>query len=369
MKRKLDFILIVNNLAFIAGIFLSYPLWQTNRSFPVVPIFEHFPQLPEFLSQLPVIVLIIVLLAQLVLKKRILFIISLVIVSYLLAQDLMRWQPWVYLHFLFLIPFCFNLKKQEKALAYYQVILFGVYFWSGFYKLNTGFTNTIFVDSIRQIFNINLTKYSNLGYLIAITEILTAIGLLFKPTRKLASFIAIFTHFIILLWLSPFGGNSNSVIIPWNLMMIALIYFCFISDKDQISFSSIKFKNQLHLIALTAIILPAFYSLGYWPYYFSFQLYSGQGKSFYISLADEDFFNQDEYFNNSCYNSAYINELNNIKLSTWSYRALNVPTPSDERIYTKIAEEICKQSTSAEFHISDKIIYTKNSKTFSCKNR
>ena len=152
-------------------------------------------------------------------------------------------------------------------------------------------------------------------------------------------------------------------------MMIAFVYICFIRRDDQPLISSTQIRSFSSLIALSVIFLPILYTFGYWPYYFSFNLYSGQGKSFYISLDEEDFLNEDESFRNSCYSSVYINDQNNIKLSSWSYRALNVPTPNDEKIYIKVAEEICRKTTSAKFYISDRIKYTKNSEIFACDNR
>lgn len=369
MKSKFYPLLLINNIAFITGIILSYKLWITDRKFPVIAFVENLPQLPSYLDQLPVLALIALLILQLIFQKRILFFISLFVLCYLLCQDLMRWQPWVYLNGLFLFPFCFSSKKEKNLFSYYRIILIGIYFWSGFYKLNIGFAEHVFVDSIRQVFNINLTKYSYLAYSIPITEILIAVALIFQKTRKLASILAIFIHLGILLWLSPIGGNNNSVIIPWNLMMIAFIYLCFIRQDDQPLVSSTQIRSFPSLIALSVVFLPILYTFGYWPYYFSFNLYSGQGKSFYISLDEEDFLNEDESFRNSCYSSVYINDQNNIKLSSWSYRALNVPTPNDEKIYIKVAEEICKKATTAEFYISDRIEYTQNSEIFACDNR
>ena len=369
MKSKFYPFLLINNLAFIAGIFLSYKLWVTNRNFPVTPIIEQLPQLPHSLDQLPILALIGILLMQVIFQKRSLFIVSLLILSYLLCQDLMRWQPWVYLHGLFLFPFCLSSKKGEHLFNYYRIILIGIYFWSGFYKFNNDFAELVFVDSIRQVFNINLTKYSYLAYSIPITEIFIAVALIFQKTRKLASILAILIHLGILLWLSPLGGNSNSVIIPWNLMMIAFIYLCFIRRDDQSFVSLTQIRSFPSLIALSAVFLPILYSFGYWPYYFSFNLYSGQGKSFYISLNDEDFLNEDESFRNSCYSSEYINNRNTINLSSWSYRSLNVPTPNDEKVYIKVAEEICKKATTAEFYISDRIKFTQNSEILTCDNR
>lgn len=299
-------------------------------------------------------------------KKPFISILSLLTIGFLLVQDVMRWQPWVYLHTLFLIPFGFKKITAQQALNFFQVILIGVYFWSGLYKLNSGFTEIIFPKMMLQVFHLNLTKYNYLGYLIPITEILIAIGFMLKPTRKFAFYLAAFTHLLILVWLSPIGGNGNSVIIPWNVSMIAFTYLCFYKDKIEVFPKTQVLKKSLNVIAFIIILLPGLYKFGYWPYYFSFQLYSGQGKSFYISLPEENFLQQEATFIKACYPFEKFPQKNIIKLSYWSYFELNVPTPPGSKVYQTIIKNFCNDYPKVEFYICNTVEASKNCKQLTC---
>ena len=156
---------------------------------------------------------------------------------FLLAlQDYHRWQPWFYQYFLILlllIPMARLYKKYENAehlLFAVQLIIAIAYFYSGLFKLNSGFVKDIvpyYSNPIAQYFWTYRDMVYSLGGLIPWLEIALSIGLFVPVTRKWAVIGCTLLHLGILYLLGPFGLNTNAVIWPWNIALIALLWLAF----------------------------------------------------------------------------------------------------------------------------------------------
>ena len=222
---QVKFLLAINNLSLIISILMSLKLWTTRRDFPVIPVFESLLSFEVFNGYLLVSLLLGCLITLIFYPKPILALLTLSLIVLLLMQDQMRWQIWVYLHSLVIVPFLYAKLKKQNLTIYVAIILIGVYFWGGVHKLNPHFFDLIFHPMMIDLLNINLSRYQFVAYLIPIVEILIAICFLFKSTRKLSFYSAIITHFVIILWLSPLYRNSNWIIFPMNIAMILFLLF------------------------------------------------------------------------------------------------------------------------------------------------
>ncbi|WP_153043467.1 MauE/DoxX family redox-associated membrane protein [Psychroflexus sp. S27] len=342
---QVKFLLAINNLSLIISILMSLKLWTTRRDFPVIPVFESLLSFEVFNGYLLVSLLLGCLITLISYPKPILALLTLSLIVLLLMQDQMRWQIWVYLHSLVIVPFLYAKLKKQNLTIYVAIILIGVYFWGGVHKLNPHFFDLIFHPMMIDLLNINLSRYQFVAYLIPIVEILIAICFLFKSTRKLSFYSAIITHFVIILWLSPLYRNSNWIIFPMNIAMIYFCYFCFY--KGNINF--FKFTNKsksgylLPVLALLVITLPLLNKIEKWPYYFSFHLYSGQGKSLYIIKDEAEFLEESDDFIKSCQIVKDFNNKESIRVTNWSYNELNVPIPLDERSLGLLLEHFCQR--------------------------
>jgi len=355
-QNKQHWFLIINNLAFLLGISLSNKLWTTTRDFPVVPVLENLPTFQFFEGYLLVSILAILLVLLSLKPRPIIALLTLILIIYLGLIDQMRWQPWVYMHTLFIVAFLFPKKYKVNKLGYFSIILIGIYFWSGFHKLQPGFFEYIFNYMVIDFFNINLSNYSFVGYIVPIIEICIALGLLFKKTRKIAFWVAVMTHLVILAWLSPFFRNSNWVVIPWNLAMIFFLYFCFYDENPNV-FSNKKQKLTdylLPILALLVVCLPILQKFEKWPYYFSFHLYSGQGESLFIALEEDELLKQSKNFIKACDAVEGLEKQETVNVSYWSYYELGVPMPAEERFMRNITQKFCgKFSNGAKFILYD----------------
>ena len=224
MQLRVKLIFLANNLFFLVAVLISFQLWLNQRAFPLIPIQENFPKLDTPFDLITIISLIGLLIGSFIYSSRALNYFILFLFLMLILQDQLRWQPWSYHFLLFLIPFClFNVKEQNKALCYFQIVIIGVYFWSGIHKFNSGFINNIFPIFADGVIGNISKEYFKVGYLIPITEVMIALGLIFEKTRNVAVVFGILMHLSILSWISPVGGNNNIIILPWNLAMITFL--------------------------------------------------------------------------------------------------------------------------------------------------
>ena len=77
------------------------------------------------------------------------------------------------------------------------------------------------------------------GLALPIFEILAALGLLFSKSKKLFALLLIGMHIFILIFLSPLGINYNSIVWPWNVLMILYLIILFYHIKTIISFRNL----------------------------------------------------------------------------------------------------------------------------------
>jgi len=330
------------------GIFISFPLWTQDRLFPLLPVFN-FLNFPSFIGNYLIYVLLGVLISILFFPKKITISLALLLLLLLGLEDQMRWQPWVYIYLLFFLGFIFRIPASNR-LFYFRLLLISIYFWSGIHKINPNFVDHIFIPMARDVFMLHIPKYRIIGYGVSLLEIGIGIGLAFKLTQRYAFYALFGLHVIILLWVSPWGKNTNQVIIPWNLVMIGLSYVCFYS-KAGFSFSeqllNLSFRKAHKALLLVFFLLPLLSYIEMWPYYFSYHLYSGKGQI--LSLAYKEVpsnISKEYYF--QLPQDSNLKNYNGVNLNKWSYLELGVPIPSNLYVFKQLAAHFCSLSKESE---------------------
>ncbi len=337
----------------IVGLVLSVNLWVGNRLFPLTPCIGLFEIIPYSLNYLLFPVLIILLASEIFKPNKWSLVLALLILVFFLLQDQNRLQPWIYVYFLILFPFCLApfFKISEKHLIVsLKIIFIAMYFWSGIQKMNSNFVNEGFSHILINLFKIQnpqiIRNLLPLGYIISLAEIYIAISLMSKKLRNSGVFLAIFTHTFILIYVSPIGTNTNYIIYPWNAAMILLVISLFYQDKNDFKFSDfsdIKATFLTHVYMLLLGVLPIFNFFDKWDDYLSFSLYSEKSKIFYIAISDkyiEQFDHQfDDYFLKLDVNTSGGKV---IDVNKWSMKELNVPIYPEIRVFHKISQDFCK---------------------------
>jgi len=262
---------------------ICYKLWFADRLFPLVPVHEILSSLPPLLHSSLFIcsMACMVMLVFFPDKKIALLLLLFELLSCCLDQN--RWQPWEYQFIFMLLVYTF-LKEENVIRFSWQLIIAGLYFFSGVSKLNSAFIHDIWQHLMLKrwlgIGPVNIWVI-RAGYSLPLVEMLAGAGLLVKKIRRLSILVLCCMHLLILVMLGPTGLNLNAVIWPWNLLMPVLLFYLFYDTSFYLK--PVYFRNVLLWPVLFCWwILPWFQFGGYWDKYLSSVLYSGGVEQLFI---------------------------------------------------------------------------------------
>ncbi len=199
----------------------------------------------------------------------------------LILFDMTRLQPWFYLDLLMLAVLAIGNRSENDAAGSVNAIrvtIIATYFWAAIQKINSSF----FTETVPWFFR---SVFPQMPEPITITfaciiiglELVQAILLIFRPTRKAGIIMVLLSHFMVLSCVGPSGLNWNKVIWPWNVQMVILVFLLFGKNSATVKWSDILIPKAMpQLIALlVAGIFPFLNFFKMWDYYLSAALYSG----------------------------------------------------------------------------------------------
>ncbi len=342
---------------FLTGIAISLPLWHGQRIFPLAPAVAGLPSLPAPLDYI-LLALLVGVLALNIARFRRFFTASLLgAMALMVFLDQMRLQPWVFIYFLALFPLTLadfhNEKTRRKLglplLGYLQVLLVGVYFWSGLHKFTQSFIDFVYPLLLKGLFRVQdgswLMEHRQLGYGAAAVELLIGLGLIFPKTRNLAVLGAVLMHLLIIAWVSPLGSNPNYVIIPWNVAMISLVVLGAYGMKNRISLWPAAHADLRWATAALACLIwfmPALNLDNRWDAYLSFNLYTERTPHMYVALRQEALQQIDPRLATYFADASLIEEGEVIDVELWSFAELNVPVYPARRVHKAIGRYFCR---------------------------
>ncbi len=335
---------------FLIGILLSFKLWISKRDFPLAPVVDGFRTLLFPFDYILAFLLILGLGWSFFDNRKPVNIFVISILTFLFLQDQNRWQPWAYIYFLSLILFALPGKinnNQNNLLTCSRIIMIGIYFWSGIHKLNLNFLDVTYENILREFFGFKDVTFINsikpLGYVIPLTEICIGIFLCFPKLRNAAVYMAIASHLFILGYLSPLGINSNSIVFPWNVAMIVIVFILFYKTTDKLELKQkLKHNFRIPVIIILTWILPALNFFGLWDNYLSFSLYADKGDEYYIVIAEGQLNKIDKDLSQYYLPADGLQGGQIINLGKWSMQELNVPFYPERRTFKKVAKSFCK---------------------------
>ena len=332
---------------------MSWRIWTTSRLLPAVPFFEYLDHVPAIMHTI-LFVLSLLLIGITFLKHSRPVLIGLLVVeslSCLLDQN--RLLPWEYLYLFIVFIFIINTNTPKYMLSTISFLLISTYFYSGLSKLNEGFLVKVWTYMILQgllkvpadIAGKNWVHYS--GYLLGVTELLAAVGLLFVKTRSKSAIYLIAMHLLILLLLGPFGYRGYNVLWPWNMAMLLFLYFTFLKRHDGIirfNFPTIGW-NKLVLICWG--VLPALSFVGYWDNNLSSNLFSANVPRMVICIKNtseckplQRFLSKKD-IPNTCHG------LSKIDVQNWAVAETGVAVYPEIRVYKTMQKKLEKQYPAA----------------------
>ncbi len=364
-------------IAFALGVSFSFHLWiGEERLFPLVKPIDAIPSLASPVQLILMLTFISLCAAWIFIENRLVGLIAIGTLVIVLSQDQMRWQPWVYLYLLMLLPYLLPSHKggnEKSTMLCLQLIIAGVYVWSGIQKLNSNFINSTFVQMIR-VFNIDkgVESWVNVGYAVPVIEISIGFALLTSRFRKIGMYCAIAMHIAILVYLSPIVLNHNSVVYPWNVAMIFFIRLLFWGTSENL-FSSIRHTrpNIWAIVPLVLVwIFPIFSFFGYWDHYLSFSLYSDKPSNYYIAVEQTELHKINKRFENYFAKIPGLQGGQIIDVNKWAYFELNVPFYPENRVLRKLSREFCELNIDEDRLVFLELFYLNRKphyNTFTCK--
>ena len=340
---KTSLILRITCVFWIFTKIFSYNVWHTDRLFPVIPPLNFLEDVPNFLH-LSLFFVALCGMAVVVVFPNNRTVLGLTIVVEFLSclLDQSRWQPWEYQYLLTFLFFFFYHHNRKQFSNYFAFLLVVTYFFSGLHKLNGGFLYTVWEKMILiRFLNFDANQIQNIfihyaGLALPIFEILAAIGLLLSKNKKLFALLLIGMHIFILIFLSPLGIYYNSIVWPWNILMIIYLIILFYNYATIISFKNLLTGFNKIPFAVIAI-LPLLSFFGLYDNYLSFNLYSGKLNSFRICVDEVKV--EDELNDYISKNQFYCGSKSSISVDAWAMKEMNIALYPEGRIYLIIQKK------------------------------
>lgn len=255
------------SFALLSGIALSPTLWFFPRAIAPTPLISGFPNgVSEIISALFVCSIILTIFKPKIIFPTILF------AGLSVLGDLNRLQPWLYQYVAMLFAVATFQDKEAKRAC--QLILFCVYFWSGFYKLNIYYYTSTLPWLFKPVSNLSIGVPLSFAALFApLVEIIFPFLLLAASKRKLGVILGALMHIILLMLLVM--HQWNSVVWPWNVAMIVFLFLLFWNEEERL-FTLYKSKGSYvyATIVLLFLVAPWLHIFQLWNPYLSFALYS-----------------------------------------------------------------------------------------------
>ena len=354
---KTNLILKITSVFWIFTKLFSYNLWHTERLFPLIPPFDFLENIPNFIH-LALFFLALAGIAFIGFFPRNKFILGITIIveitSCMLDQN--RWQPWEYQYLLTFLFHFFYFKNQKQFVNYFSFLLIVIYLNSGLHKLNGSFLYVVWEKMILiKFFGLNFNQINNTyihfaGLLLGLIEVLSAFGCLFFKNKKIFALLLVGMHLFILVLVSPIGVNYNSIILPWNVLMIFLILIVFYNNDSKLSFNNLIIGfNKIPFLILG--ILPFFCFMGLYDNFFSFNLYSGSLK--YLRICVDENKISPEYKPYFAKNKSNCVTKKVISGNDWSLKEMNVVIYPEVRFYKGIIKNWKEKNpdSDAQFYI------------------
>jgi len=320
---------------------MSWKLWLADRIFPIVAPIDCLDTISSHWHLSLMLLSFCFLFIVVIYPEKKIFIGCLLGAELLsCALDQLRWQPWEY-QYLLTIFFFLLFKTDKSFIKSLSLLLIATYIFSGLFKCNEGFLHSIWDNMIlRKLFGFSDEIIGNSilhfsGFLLPMIEIVSGLGLLFAKNKKPFVWLTVATHLFLLLALGPVGLHRNSIVWPWNVAMMLLVFTMFYKRENPIITSDF-FKNKANvLVVLIVAILPLTNFIGFWPSYLSFKLYSGNTERLAICIENTDQNPELQQFvvKNK---SKYCLKLQSINASKWALTELNVVIYPEEAYYKKL---------------------------------
>ncbi len=366
----------------------TWRLWTPQTVFPQVPAFEILCKTPAWIDW--------ICLASLLAGLSLLAVgrpgrwetcgslLVLVSLSVLICLDQHRFQPWAYQLWLFNVIWLSCVSRWRFRLMSWLTV--SIYFYSALGKLDFEFLHSVGLQMLRALFRIlgldvGLFPPSMQTIMVAAfpsVELLVAIGLAKRRTRRIAGGFAIGLHLMLIVVLGPLGLDHRLGVLIWNLLFAVQAYYLFvmpkIAQKDNafaeqgnapnVSVWRERFgKVVCSTLMAVLMVMPLTERFGIWDHWPSWALYAPHSSRIQVDVAAGNISRLPREL------AALIPrptseadaDLDWVKvpMDAWSLQTLGAPIYPQARFQLGVARHVAKE-VDAEFQVRVTILGTAN---------
>lgn len=334
----------VLSIALLSGIALSFNLWfPINRTFPRAGVIDLPPAVEIALSGLLAFSLLMLIISE---RRGLYLLAALSLLVLLILLDQMRLQPWVYQYSILFAVIALTRQTEEAAMSLLQLVVAGLYFWSGVQKLNFIFHQEVLPQLLAPFANYWIPGTNQLlilGLVIASIEIALSLGLIWKRTRNISVWVGVAMHVLLITLLVTMAHNR--VVWPWNATLAVLLLLTFLGTRNSIGRAFARTGSEsrhAQLLVVLVLSLPVLSLSGHWDLYLSGALYSGITPQAVIRLPPTGVEMLPEAAKQQVFTTTSGDAA--LPLTEWSMAELNVPPYPEERVYRRVAAFVCRSS-------------------------
>ena len=225
-------------LATILMLALSWPLWVEGGSdFPRVPFVGGLPA-PTAWASWGMFAALLAMIAAGIIRRRWMGAAAALFLALILG-DQHRFQPWAY-QFL-MAALAMAATSGARAAGLCRLFLIALYFHSGMSKLDVSFCDELglrFLETAAGPFGLHPSAWPvgpRRGAVLAmpIAELVIAVGLAIRRTRRVALVGAIGLHAALLAILGPWGLGHSPIVLVWNAALIVEVLILFGAEETR----------------------------------------------------------------------------------------------------------------------------------------
>jgi hypothetical protein len=312
------------------------PLWtMQSRTFIAVPLIPIGVSWVPVLGQFGFFLLLLALGLRFYRPQNPIFqVFAVLTLALLIVLDVHRLQVWVWFYILW---FCFFEHLCERG---FLLLCACMYAWAAIHKINIHFVSEVVPEwQVAMKLPGEVAKYT-IAAMVIVAEALLAVCLAFFSSRRGTLILAWAFHIGILLVL-VLGGQWNTVVWPWNILLPFGITLSWLSTRRQVNDVRTLQNPQKWRLGFGlsfAGVFPLFYAFGICPYTLSWMMYSGLHPE--LTLAAQSDFGQ-QMSNKVAQKVFTIEKETFLVLDDWTFAEANVPPFQSDFTFRAHANHWC----------------------------
>lgn len=342
----------------LALLIATWALWTPQTAFPQVPLISIAGRLPNWVDW-SLLTLLVSALSVMLVSRNLGWLkwasVAAVGSSFgLILIDQHRLQPWAWEFAI--VSVVLGCADRAMSFAAWRWVVIGIYGWSAWSKIDYGFVvehGPFLLDGICKAVHIAGTRTwpttlrDTLAATIPAIELIIAIGLVFKLSRRVALIGSLLMHVGLLLALGPLGHGHQPGVLLWNLFFIIQNGLLFWNTKgqDQATHSSEQFRlprnqitgNQMAwLVVASAMAWPSLESFGLCDHWPAWAVYAAKPERVTLFIDEGDAHRLPEALQRYVDAQISFGDSFRLKLDRWSLDTLRAPIYPQDRFHVGV---------------------------------